>query len=339
MGGMVITYLAASSQVWEDLTGHGAGNSAVAQVADRLIYCARMCITDFVLWCFMRFKCPDVWNTDMIDAFWASMLWIHRRLRLPACHFLGSGGREMAPPEAVGLVDPDLDDLDEDSQSSAKPLALVLFSVLSVLLLFITVGTIDLNKWTEAEHRKLNEDDFFTPFDYEAALNPTTTPNPEEGSMIPYMEKGMEFAGATRLVWRNVLIPSECCARCQNDARCRVWVLDSETHECSLKWVEPNATLEKVPKKSLGGATAFPRLFFMALFHLHPISSIVIYGELESREYWWTGLVSATRNYISGLPFKWSKKSVLCFAVMRPDTYEQGLIAWQYRNKALSLRG
>lgn len=193
----------------------------------------------------------------------------------------------MAQPEAVGLVDPDLDDLDEDSQSSAKPLALVLFSVLSVLLLFITVGTIDLNKWTEAEHRKLNEDDFFTPFDYEAALNPTTTPNPEEGSMIPYMEKGMEFAGATRLVWRNVLIPSECCARCQNDARCRVWVLDSETHECSLKWVEPNATLEKVPKK----------------------------------------------NYISGLPFKWSKKSVLCFAVMRPDTYEQGLIAWQYRNK------
>ena len=155
----------------------------------------------------------------------------------------------MALPESVALVNEDEDDEDP---SSRKPLALVLCSVLSILVFFITLGNIELNKLSRADKRQLNEDDFFTPFDYEAALNPTTTPNPEEGSMIPYMEKNMEFAGATQLVWRNVLIPSECCARCQNDARCRVWVLDSETHECSLKWLEPNATLEKVPKQSLG---------------------------------------------------------------------------------------
>ena len=101
----------------------------------------------------------------------------------------------------------------------------------------------------QEKRRQLNEDDFFTPFDYVSALNPTTTmANPEQGGMIPQMEKGAEFTGATRFVWRNVLIPSECCARCQNDARCRVWVLDTETHECSLKWVEPNATLQKVAK-------------------------------------------------------------------------------------------
>ncbi|CAJ1459958.1 unnamed protein product, partial [Effrenium voratum] len=90
-------------------------------------------------------------------------------------------------------------------------------------------------------------------------------------------------------VWRNVLYPAECCARCQNDARCRVWVLDAKTHECSLKWADPNSLPTKIAKS---GCT-------------------------------------------SGLPFLWTRpRSVLCFAVMRPDSYEQGLIAWQYQQKA-----
>lgn len=145
---------------------------------------------------------------------------------------------------------------------------MVLFSLISFILLCIYEGTKDLDQLGAASHRQLNDDDFFTPFDAEAAVNPTTTPNPEDGSMIPYMERGMEFAGATRLVWRNVLIPSECCARCQNDAQCRVWVLDSDTHECSLKWVEPNATLQKVPKQNLDGETQHP--FFVELSHVFP---------------------------------------------------------------------
>lgn len=178
---------------------------------------------------------------------------------------------------------------DEDEDEGWRPpamLGIMMVGLVTFLILAIMWATPQFDTGV-SEHRKLNQDDFFAPFDYEAAVDPTTTANPEGGSMIPYMEEGMEFAGATRFVWRNVLIASECCARCQNDARCRVWVLDSETHECSLKWVEPNASLKKVPKL----------------------------------------------NHISGLPFIWSKKSVLCFAVMRPDTYEQGLIAWQYRNK------
>mmetsp|Transcript_45138 Transcript_45138/g.84240 ORF Transcript_45138/g.84240 Transcript_45138/m.84240 type:complete len:425 (+) Transcript_45138:30-1304(+) len=130
---------------------------------------------------------------------------------------------------------------------------------------------------------------FFSPVDYEAALNPSTTLSPSEGGMVPVMEEDVVYAGATQFVWRNVLIPAECCARCQNDARCRVWVLDSQTHECSLKWVEPDEQLLKVAKQ---GST-------------------------------------------SGLPFHWTKPhSMLCFAVMRPGTYEQGLMSWQYKNKA-----
>ena len=126
--------------------------------------------------------------------------------------------------------------------------------------------------------RALNEDDFFSPFEANVL---TTTASPDD-------MQGIELVGQTRYVWRNVLIPSECSARCQNDARCRVWVLDTQTHECSLKWVEPNASLQKIFKP----------------------------------------------KSISGLPFKWAKRgSVLCFAVMRPDTYEQGLLAWQYRRK------
>eukprot|EP00438_Fugacium_kawagutii_P036794 Skav208747 [mRNA] locus=scaffold1871:18584:24131:+ [translate_table: standard] len=152
----------------------------------------------------------------------------------------------MAPPEAVALVDDEGRESEEERErQNSRTLAMVLFSLISFILLCIYEGTKDLDQLGATSHRQLNDDDFFTPFDAEAAVNPTTTPNPEDGSMIPYMERGMEFAGATRLVWRNVLIPSECCARCQNDAQCRVWVLDSDTHECSLKWVQPNATLQK----------------------------------------------------------------------------------------------
>jgi len=189
--------------------------------------------------------------------------------------------------EVTSLVSHQVNEEDEDEGwRPPAMLGIMMVGLVTFLILAIMWATPQFDTGV-SEHRKLNQDDFFAPFDYEAAVDPTTTANPEGGSMIPYMEEGMEFAGATRFVWRNVLIASECCARCQNDARCRVWVLDSETHECSLKWVEPNASLKKVPKL----------------------------------------------NHISGLPFIWSKKSVLCFAVMRPDTYEQGLIAWQYRNK------
>ena len=195
--------------------------------------------------------------------------------------------------EVTSLVSHQVNEVNEDEDEGQRPpamLGILMVGLVTFLILAIAWATPQFETGV-SKHRQLNEDDFFAPFDYEAAVDPTTTANPEGGSMIPYMEEGMEFAGATRFVWRNVLIASECCARCQNDARCRVWVLDSETHECSLKWVEPNASLKKVPKL----------------------------------------------NHISGLPFIWSKKSVLCFAVMRPDTYEQGLIAWQYRNKVGSI--
>jgi len=40
------------------------------------------------------------------------------------------------------------------------------------------------------------------------------------------------------------------------------------------------------------------------------------------------------RGATSGLPFRWDRNhSVLCFAVMRPASYEQGLLAWQYQRK------
>eukprot|EP00439_Symbiodinium_sp_Y106_P072060 s42_g13.t1 len=89
---------------------------------------------------------------------------------------------------------------------------------------------------------------FFSPVDYEAALNPTTSLSPHDGSADVSMEKDVAYTGATQFVWRNVLIPAECLARCRNDARCRVWVLDTQSYECSLKWVEPNERVQKVSK-------------------------------------------------------------------------------------------
>ncbi|CAE8741616.1 unnamed protein product [Polarella glacialis] len=103
------------------------------------------------------------------------------------------------------------------------------------------------------------------------------------------VEKDIEYNGAAHTVWRNVLSPEVCCAKCQVLAACRTWVLDTVNHMCILKTLSPNATLSKI---------------------------------------------SSTRS-ISGLPYRWDRpNSIFCFVVFRPQSYEQGLLAWQHKHLA-----
>lgn len=159
----------------------------------------------------------------------------------------------------------------------------------SLLLAACMTRTITSPLISETQAEVQLDSGLFTPVDYEAALNPTTSLSPHDGSADVSMEKDVAYTGATQFVWRNVLIPAECLARCRNDARCRVWVLDTQSYECSLKWVEPKERVQKVSKP----------------------------------------------GSVSGLPFQWNKPhTIFCYAVMRPGTYEQGLLSWQYQNKA-----
>lgn len=117
----------------------------------------------------------------------------------------------------------------------------------------------------------------------------SNTEQEPEGIPCSLMEQDVEFVGETKVIWRNLLEPSECCAKCRHEAKCRTWALDANTNECKLKWLPADATISKVRRNGV----------------------------------------------ISGLPFRWDRpKSILCVALFRPGTYEEGLLKWQYAHRA-----
>jgi len=117
----------------------------------------------------------------------------------------------------------------------------------------------------------------------------TALPGGNDSSFCGLIEQDQEYRGADLYEAHDATTASECCAKCQEDPRCRIWTL-SDKGVCMLKALLPD------------------------MHSMHAITQ-----------------ASTNRvGYLSGLPFQMLKPgSLFCFALMRPESYEQGLLVMQ----------
>jgi len=114
-----------------------------------------------------------------------------------------------------------------------------------------------------------------------------------------WSEEHMDFQGTDIAHLSNISDAGTCCAQCQENPRCRVWMYgekegnsdftDGGDRVCTLRFVDPSSKF--VDKKPRWGV-------------------------------------------VSGLPFDWVRhNSLFCFALMQPRGYERELIALQHRKR------
>jgi hypothetical protein len=106
----------------------------------------------------------------------------------------------------------------------------------------------DLYSESDAEQKSVDD---------EAALGMSKSTESAEGVPCSHMEQDTEFVGETKVIVRNMLHPSECCAKCRQVGECRAWALDASTNECKLKWLPPTATITKVRRSGVTSGLPF----------------------------------------------------------------------------------